>query len=78
MPEKEVVRFEIEEEEEEREAEARLEYDETEEGRREVVESRRTLSATQATPLNDDDIVTRAVEVTGSVAMAVTPFLQSS
>ena len=78
IPEKEEVRSEIEEEEEEREAEARPEDDEIEEARREVVESPRTPLATQATPPDDDDVVTRAVDVTGSAATAATPFLRSS
>ena len=76
IPEKEEVRSKIKEEEE-REAEARPEDDKTE-ARREVVESLRTLLATQATLLDDDDIVTRAVDVTGSAATAATPFLGSS
>ena len=77
IPEKEEVRSEIEEEEE-REVEARPEDDEIEEARREVVESPRTPLATQATPLDDDDVVTRAVDVTDSTATAVIPFLRSS
>ena len=77
IPEKEEVRSEIEEEEE-REVEARPEDDEIEEARREVVESPRTPLATQATPPDDDDVVMRAVEVTGSAATAATPFLRSS
>ena len=78
IPEIEEVRSEIEEEEEEREAEARPEDDETEEARREVVRSPRTPLATQATPLDDDDVVTKAVDVPGSIVIAATPFLQSS
>ena len=76
IPEKEKVRSEIEEEEE-RETEARPGDDETEEARREVVELLRTPLATQVIPPDDDDVVTRAVDVTGSAATAATPFLQS-
>ena len=67
-----------EEQDEEREAEARPEDDEIEEAKREVVESPRTLLATQAIPPDDDDILTRAVDITGLAVIAATPFLQSS
>ena len=73
IPEKEEVKSEIEEEKE-REAEARPEDDETEEVRRKVLESLRTLLATQATPPDDNDVLTRAVDVTGSTATAAIPF----
>jgi len=72
------VRSETEEEDKGREAEVRPEDDETEEARREVVESPRIPLATQTTPLDDDDIVTRAVEVTGLIVTVAIPFLQSS
>jgi len=62
-------------EEDNREAEARLEADKIEKARREVVESPRTQLATQAILPDDDDIVTRAVEVTGLAAMVAAPFL---
>ena len=42
------------------------------------MESLRTPLATQATPLDNDDVVTRAIDVTGSAATAATPFLQFS
>ena len=72
------MRSETEEEDKGREAEVRPEDDETEEARREVVESPRIPLATQTTPLDDDDIVTRAVEVTGLIVTVAIPFLQSS
>ena len=80
IPEKEEARSEIKEEDEEREveAEARPEDNEIEEAKREVVESSRTPLVTQATPPDNDDIVTRAVDVMGSGAITATPFLQSS
>ena len=70
--------METKEEDEAREAEVRPEDDDTEEARREVLKSPRILLAIQMTPSDDDDIVTRAVKVTDSTAMAVIPFLQSS
>ena len=72
--EKEEVRSETKEEKD-REAEARPEDDEIEEARREVVKLPRTLLVTQATLPDNDDVVTRAVEVMGSAVTAVTPFL---
>ena len=35
----------------------------------------RILLATQATPPDDDDIMTRAVDVVDSAAIVVTPFM---
>ena len=61
--------------EEDKEAEVRPEDDEIEEARRVVVESLRILLATQATLPDDNNVVTRAVEVIGLVTMAVTSFL---
>ena len=77
IPEKKVVRSKTEKEDD-REAEGRLEDDKTEEARREVVESLRTLLVTQVILLNDYNIVTIAIEVMGSAATAATAFLQSS
>ena len=42
------------------------------------MESPRILLVTQAISPDDDDVVTRAIEVTGSAAMAAIPFLRSS
>ena len=74
IPEREEVRLESEEEDN-RKVEARLENDKTDKARREVVQLLRTLLAIQTILLDNDDIVTRAVEVKGSIAMAAIPFL---
>ena len=43
-----------------------------------MIESLGILLVTQAISPDDDDIVTRAIEMMGSAAMAATPFLSSS
>ena len=78
IPEKEESKSKTKEEDKDREAEARPDDNEIEEARRIMVESLRIPLATQAIPPDDDDIVTRAVDIMGSAATAVTPFLQSS
>ena len=75
IPKKEEVRLETEGEAKGREAEARPEDDKIGEVRREEVESSRTPLATQATIPDNDTIVTRAVDVIGSVVIVVIPFL---
>ena len=77
MPDKEEVRSETKGEDEDKEAEAKPRDDKIEEARREVVESLKILLATQVTLPDNNDIVTRADEVTGLVVMVVTSFLQS-
>ena len=77
-PEKKEVRLETKEEDEGREAEARSEDDRIEKARRAVVKTPRTPLATQATPLDNDDVITRAVEVTCLLATAAISFLRSS
>ena len=64
--------------EENKEVEAKPDDNKREEGRREVVESLRTQLTIQAIPPEDDDIVTRVVEVTDSAVIALISFLQSS
>ena len=72
------MRSGTEEENEDREVEARPENNETEEARREVVESPRILLAIHATLLDDYNVVIRAIEAMDSAAMVVTSFLQFS
>ena len=72
------MKLETKKEEEDRKVEARPENDKTEEARREVVNLSRILLATQGTPPDNDDVVTRAVDMTGSAVTVATPFLQSS
>ena len=74
IPEKAEARSETKEEGEGREAKARLDDDEIE-ATREEMELLRTPLATQAILPDNDDVITRAVDMTGSAVTAATSFL---
>ena len=76
ISEKENIWFETKEED--KEAKVRPKDYRTKEARRGVVESLKILLATKVIPSDNDDIVTRAIEVTSLMAMAAIPIFQSS
>ena len=57
------MRLEAKVKDKDKEAEARLENDKTEEARRDLVKLPKILLATQVTLLDNDNIVTKAIEV---------------
>ena len=62
---------------EDKKGEVRLEEDKTEDARRKVVEIPRIQLVNQEIPWQDNEVIRRAIEVIGSIAIAITLFLRS-